>query len=310
MPDSRRAAPPQAPATPAPDHAPTWDDLLARSGLPRLEARALLEHACGQGRSWLIAHGNETAPPQAAARYCALVARRRDGEPLAYLTGWREFHGLRLHVSPAVLIPRADTETLVDLAIRLAPPGARLLDLGTGSGAIALAIAAARPDLALTGTDLSEAALAIARENATACLTQPRPAQDGSTQRPGGPVRWLAGNWWAALPAGEPPFDLIVSNPPYIADEDPHLGLGDLRAEPRQALASGPDGLDDLKRIVAGAPQRLVPGGWLLVEHGFDQGPAVRALFEAAGLIEPATIPDAQARDRVTLGRRRTIPRV
>ncbi|MCM5571845.1 peptide chain release factor N(5)-glutamine methyltransferase [Burkholderiaceae bacterium FT117] len=269
--------------------------MLAASGLPRLEARALLEHACGRGRSWLIAHGEEAAPPDAAARFATLAQRRRAGEPLAYLTGFREFHGLRLRVSPAVLIPRADTELLVELAIRLAPPGARLLDLGTGSGAIAVAVAAARPDLRVSASDLSEAALAIAAANEAAVL----PAG-----RAGGAIRWMAGNWWAALPADEPRFELIVSNPPYIAAGDPHLARGDLPHEPAQALASGPDGLDALREIAAGASARLLPGGWLLVEHGFDQGAAVRALFEAAGLREVATHRDAEGRERVTAGRR------
>ena len=275
---------------PATGH-PSWDQLLAECGLPRLEARALLEHASEKPRSWLIAHGDEAAPAAVAGRFRQLAGHRRAGEPIAYLTGWREFHGLRLRVSPDVLIPRADTETLVDLAIALAPPGARLLDLGTGSGAIAIAIAAARPDLAVTATDRSDAALAVARDNARSCLAgQALP-------------RLLAGDWWAALPAGEPPFELIVSNPPYIPDGDAHLVEGDLRAEPRQALASGEDGLDDLRRIVAGAPSRLTPGGHLLVEHGYDQGPAVRDLFQAAGFEAIATVVDAGQRDRVTHGR-------
>ena len=193
-----------------------------------------------------------------------------------------------------MLIPRADTELLVDLAIRLAPDGARALDLGTGSGAIAVAVAAARPDLRIVATDLSQAALAVAAGNAEACL---------DAGRPGGPLRWLKGSWWAALPSGEPPFDLIASNPPYIAEGDPHLARGDLRHEPAQALASGADGLDAIREIAAGARGHLAPGGWLLVEHGFDQGPAVRALFEAAGLRQTATHRDAEGRDRVTAGR-------
>src|SRR5690606_11067974 len=162
----------------------------------------------------------------------------------------------------------------------------------------AIAAAAARPDLRVTATDLSEAALAIAAGNAGTCL-----AADAAA-RPGGPLRWLAGSWWSALPAGEPPFDLIASNPPYIAEGDAHLARGDLRYEPAQALASGPDGLDAIREIAAGARAHLAPGGWLLVEHGFDQGPAVRALFDAAGLGQVATHRDAEARERVTVGRR------
>lgn len=282
-----------APVEPAAPRA-SWDALLTASGLPRLEARALLEEVSGHGRSWLIAHGDEAAPAEASGRFRELARRRREGEPLAYLLGFREFHGLRLRVSPAVLIPRADTELLVDLAIRLAPPDGRMLDLGTGSGAIAVAVAAARPDLRIVATDLSQGALAIAAGNAEACL---------DAGRPGGPLRWLAGSWWAALPAGEPPFDLIASNPPYIAEGDPHLARGDLRHEPAQALASGADGLAAIREIAAGARDRLAPGGWLLVEHGFEQGPAARALFEAAGLGRVASHRDAEARERVTAGR-------
>ena len=282
--------------------AATWDALLAASGLPRIEARALLEQVSGHGRSWLIAHGNEAAPRDCATRFAELAHRRREGEPLAYLLGFREFHGLRLRVSPAVLIPRADTELLVDLAIGRAPAGGRLLDLGTGSGAVALAVAAARPDLGIAATDLSAAALAIAAGNAGDCLGT------SAAARSGGPLRWLSGSWWAALPASEPPFDLIASNPPYIAEGDPHLARGDLRHEPAQALASGPEGLDAIREIAAGARAHLAPDGWLLVEHGFEQGPAVRAIFEAAGLVQVATHRDAQARERVTGGRRAPNP--
>lgn len=282
----------------------TWQTLLAASGLPRLEARALLEHASGHGRSWLIAHGDEPAPAAVADCFETLATRRRAGEPLAYLTGWRAFHGLRLRVSPAVLIPRADTEVLVEQAVRRAPPGGRVLELGTGSGAIAIAVAALRPDLSICATDLSAAALAVAQGNAAHCLP------GAGADRAGGPLRWLVGDWWAALPAGEPPFDLIVSNPPYIASDDPHLGQGDLRHEPEQALVSGSDGLTALKVIAAGAPAHLKPGGWLLVEHGHEQGPAVRQLLGEAGLSGITTLPDAEHRDRITCGRRPPAPPV
>jgi release factor glutamine methyltransferase len=271
----------------------SWDALLAASGLPRLEARALLEHASGRDRSWLIGHGDETAPEPARSSFAALVARRRAGAPLAHLTGFREFHGLRMRVSPAVLIPRADTELLVELATRLAPACGRMLDLGTGSGAVAIAVAVQRPDLEILATDLSGEALAIAAGNARDCLA---PAS-------GERIRFLAGSWWAALPAGEPPFDLVASNPPYIAAGDPHLALGDLPHEPVQALASGADGLDAIRTIAAGARPHLTEGGWLLLEHGFDQGAAVRALLEAAGLERIATHRDPGGHERVTLGR-------
>lgn len=276
----------------------SWDALLATSGLPRLEARALLEHVSGRDRSWLIAHGNEPAPARIAARFAALAHRRSTGEPLAYLVGFRDFHGLRLRVSPAVLIPRAETELLVDLAIGLAAHGARVLDLGTGSGAVALALAAARPDLQITATDLSEAALAIAAGNARRCLPS------GGSSRPGGRLRWLAGSWWAALPPDAPAFDLIVANPPYIAQDDPHLARGDLLHEPAHALTGGHDGLDAIRTIAAGACAHLAAQGWLLMEHGYDQGCAVRALFRAAGLEQVATHRDAEARERVTSGRK------
>jgi release factor glutamine methyltransferase len=278
----------------ADDARPNWDALLAGCGLPRLEARALLEHASALPRSWLIAHGDEPAPSETAARFEALARRRLAGAPLAYLTGAREFHGLLLHVDPSVLIPRADTELIVELAIGLAPAGGRLLDLGTGSGAIAIAVGVARPDLQIVATDLSEAALDVAARNGAELL----PAD-----RPGGAPRWRAGSWWQALPRGEAPFDLIVSNPPYIAAADPHLAQGDLRFEPPHALASGADGLDAIREIVSGAPPRLAAGGWLLLEHGHDQGAAVRALLERAGWREIATHRDAGERERVSVAR-------
>ena len=271
--------------------AASWDSLLRASGLPRHEARALLEHASARGRSWLIAHGDEPAEPAPAARFSALARRRHAGEPLAYLTGSREFHGLALRVDASVLIPRADTETLVDLAIAAAPRGGRLLDLGTGSGAIAIAVGAARPDLRLVATDLSAAALRVAADNASRWLPP---------SRPGGPVRLFQGSWWQALPADAPAFALIVSNPPYIAGDDPHLKQGDLRFEPRAALASGRDGLDAIRAIVAGADRRIARRGCLMLEHGHDQGAALRRLLTAAGWREARSYRDAEDRERVT----------
>ena len=272
-----------------------WQDLLAEGGLPRLEARMLLEHASGRSRSWLIAHGDEEADAATAKRHIALVRRRIAGEPIAYLVGSREFHGLPLRVNASVLIPRAETEVLVARAIALAPPGSRLLDLGTGSGAVAIAVAAARPDLAVTATDLSGAALRVAQVNADALL--PR-------DRAGGPLRLLAGDWWQALPEDEAPFDIVVSNPPYVAEGDPHLAQGDLRFEPRTALVSGREGLDALCRIVARADAHLSPGGRLLLEHGHEQGEAVRSLFRAdARWQDVRTMPDREGRPRVTESR-------
>lgn len=252
------------------------------------EAAILLAHALGVDRAWLIAHGSDPLSSEVAARIEALIARRVAGEPIAYLVGRRGFHALELAVSPAVLIPRPETELLVDLALERMPADHALsvVDLGTGSGAIALAIAAARPRARVLATDASAAALAVARANA---------------ERLGlANVAFAEGAWWAPL-AGRR-FDLVLSNPPYIAAGDPHLDAGDLRFEPRSALAAGPDGLDDLRIIAAGARAHLQADGWLLVEHGFDQGAAVRALFAEAGFGAIATHRDLEGRERVTVG--------
>lgn len=251
------------------------------------EAAILLAHALGVDRAWLIAHGTDALSADAAARFESLLARRVAGEPIAYLVGRRGFHALELDVGPAVLIPRPETELLVDLALTRMPEDRALevVDLGTGSGAIALAIAAARPRARVLATDASPAALAVARANA---------ARLGLAN-----VAFVEGSWWEPL-AGRR-FDLVVSNPPYIALSDPHLDLGDLRFEPRSALASGADGLDDLRRIAAGARAHLAPGGALLVEHGHDQGESVRALLAAAGLDPVATHRDLEGRERVTV---------
>jgi release factor glutamine methyltransferase len=252
------------------------------------EAAILLAHALRVDRAWLIAHGGDPIDPRALARFEHLVARRAAGEPVAYLVGRRGFHALELVVSPAVLIPRPETELLVELALERIPlDGAvEVADLGTGSGAIALAIAAARPRARLIAADVSGAALAVAQANA---------------ERLGlANVVFVEGSWWAPL-AGRR-FDLIVSNPPYVAQDDPHLDARDLRFEPRSALVAGADGLDDLRILAAGAPAHLKPGGALLVEHGHTQGEAVRALFLAAGLGSVVTHRDLEGRERVTVG--------
>lgn len=252
------------------------------------DARWLLAHAAGRSQTWLYAHARDPAPDGVADRFESLVKRRVAGEPVAYLTGVRGFWGFDLAVTPATLIPRPETERLVELALaRLPANDARVADLGTGSGAIALAIARERPDAAVLATDASVPALAVARANAQAL---------GLTH-----VRFAHGDWYAPL-AGHL-FDVIASNPPYIEDADPHLAQGDLRFEPVSALSSGADGLDAIRILAAGAMAHLAPGGWLLVEHGLSQGAAVRALFEQAGLIEVITERDLEARDRVTLGR-------
>jgi release factor glutamine methyltransferase len=279
----------------APESVPTFDALLAASGLPRIDARALLEAAAGRSREWLAARGDEPAESAVAAHFRELAERRRHGEPLAYLVGWREFRGLRFAVGPRVLIPRPETEQLVELALeRLAGlHSPRLLDLGTGSGAIAVTVALARPDADVVATDASADALAVAATNAGSL---------GATR-----IRFSAGDWWRALPPDEPPFDVVVSNPPYVAERDPHLDDPGLRREPRQALASGPDGLDALATIVSGARQRLLPGGWLLVEHGHDQGEAVAGLLERHGFAQVATHRDAAGLQRFGAGQRRPV---
>jgi release factor glutamine methyltransferase len=267
-----------------------WDRLIADSGLPRHEARILAEAAGARSRSWLIAHGHDV--PQAAqrARFEALAARARAGEPIAYLVGRREFWGRDFEVGPDVLIPREDTECLVALALALLPPQARVADLGTGSGCIAITLAAERPDLIVTATDRSHAALVVAASNAGHLL----PA--------GQPLRLLDGHWYEALPTGER-FDAVVSNPPYIAVDDDHLARGDLRHEPREALTDGSDGLSALRTLAQGAAGRLAPGGWLMLEHGRDQSAAVRALCAQAGLQSIATERDLSGNDRVTHAR-------
>lgn len=255
--------------------------MAARRGLPRLDAQLLLAHRLGRTRTWLLAHDETALAPADGAWFDDAVTRRLDEVPLAYLTGEREFHGLPLAVGPGVLVPRPETEGLVEWALaclqgRDAP---RVADLGTGSGAIALAIAAACPRARVVAVDRSEQALDVARANG---------------QRLGLVVDWRAGDWWAPL-AGET-FDLVVSNPPYVAAGDPHLTA--LRHEPVSALVAGADGLDDLRRIVEAAPAHLNPGAWLLLEHGHDQGAALRALLQGHGLKQAVTRPDLAGLDR------------
>ncbi|WP_281273252.1 peptide chain release factor N(5)-glutamine methyltransferase [Solilutibacter pythonis] len=262
----------------------------AAARIGREDAEHLLLHVLGKSRGWLFAHGeDDMAAPQAAA-FTALAQRRAAGEPVAYLTGRRGFWTLELAVTPATLIPRPETECLVELALEriAAEADARIADLGTGSGAIGLALAVERPRARIVATDSSAGALEVAVENAR-------------TQRILN-IEFRRGAWFAPL-IGER-FDLIVSNPPYIEAGDPHLGEGDLRFEPASALAAGVDGLDDLRVIVREAPAHLAAGGWLLVEHGWHQGEAVRALFAAAGFGDIDTMRDLEQRDRVTLGRR------
>jgi len=254
----------------------------------RHEAELLLGHALGRPRAWLYAHADDEVDADAQARFEALAAARARGEPVAYLTGRRAFWTFDLEVTPAVLIPRADTERLVELALQRIPLDAdcTVADLGTGSGAIALAIASERPRARIVATDASEAALAVAEANARRL--------DLAN------VEFARGDWCAAL--GTRRFDMIVSNPPYIAAADPHLDEGDLRFEPSAALASGEDGLDAIRLIAAQARGYLKAGGWLLVEHGHDQGAAVRGIFAVNGYTDIATARDVEDRERVTAG--------
>lgn len=317
---------------------PSIDDLIRHSQLPRAEARRLLASLTGQPLTWFMAHGDDPAAPDTTARFRALAERRRSGEPLAYLLGQQEFYGRPFAVSPAVLIPRADTETLVEAALeQLAllrrqqrpidttgaeapalvlpptqthtcqgrssadaqallsktsscptPPPLSLLELGTGSGIIAITLALEAPDTDVHAVERSPEALAVAQQNAKAL---------GADR-----IHWHAGSWWQAL-ACPRRFDLIVSNPPYIAAHDHHLQQGDLRFEPPQALAAGPDGLDDLRIIIGGAPTHLNPGGWLLLEHGYDQEAPVQALLRDAGFADVFTRRDLAGQPRVSGGR-------
>ncbi len=261
----------------------------AQAALPldALENRILLCHATGLTRVQLITRADQPLGADQAARLDALVQRRLAGEPIAYIVGRREFFGLDFEVSPAVLIPRPDTELIVELAIERLPAQGRLLDMGTGSGAIAVSIAHSRPDAQVAALDVSEAALAVAQRNA---------AHNGAR------VRFLRSDWFGALDAGER-FELIASNPPYIPAGDEHLAQGDLRFEPTGALTDHADGLSALRSIVAGSPKHLTAGGWLLMEHGYDQAAGVRALLEAAGYLDVQSWRDLAGIERVSGGR-------
>ena len=272
---------------------PTSLDAAVRSACQRIDAadaRLLLAHALGRASSWLYAHGGEDIEPAALQRFQQLLEARVCGQPVAYLTGTRGFWTLQLQVNADTLIPRAETELLVELALSRLPMGRplRVADLGTGSGAIALAIVSERPQALVVATDASPGALAVATRNAAAHGL--------------GNVEFRCGSWLAPL-RGER-FDLIVSNPPYIADGDPHLQEGDLRFEPASALSAGRDGLDDIREIVGHAGAHLLPAGWLLLEHGLEQGAAIRTLLATAGFAEVATAPDLELRERVSYGRR------
>jgi release factor glutamine methyltransferase len=261
------------------------------SGVERLDAQLLLGHVLARDRSWLLAHGETLLTADQSVRLGELFARRRGGEPVAYLLGEKEFHGLPLQVDARVLVPRPDTEVLVDWAIELlrgelaSPEPPAVLDLGTGSGAIALAVKHACPSASVTATDASRDALAVASANA---------ARLGLT------VEFLQGSWWQ--PVRVRCFRLALSNPPYIAEDDRHLDT--LAAEPRAALTPGPEGLEALREIVADSTGRLESGGWLLLEHGFDQAGAVQTLLTDAGFVAVTTRSDLGGQPRCTGGHR------
>lgn len=259
---------------------------------PRLDAEVLLAHCLRKSRSYLHAWPESEVESGDREKFARQLARRARGEPLAYLTGEREFWSLPLRVSPDTLIPRPDTELLVAAALAHCPPHARILELGTGSGAIAIAVSRERPDAHIVATDVSDAALAIARENAR---------RHGATRI----VFERAAHrddWYGAV--GAESFDLLISNPPYVSDDDPGFAGGEIRFEPRIALAAGVDGLRDLRCIVAGAAGHLAPSGWLLVEHGSEQAGAVTEMMRSAGLEEVETAPDLAGLPRVSKGRK------
>lgn len=261
---------------------------LAESESPKRDAEILLEHVTGKARSFILAFGETALSAAQETQLTELLARRKRGEPVAHLTGEREFWSLPLYVSAATLIPRPDTECLVEQALARLPAGpCRILDLGTGTGAIALALASERPDCQVTALDVMPDAVALAKRN---------------VERLGlHNVQVLQSSWFTGV-AGQS-FGMIVSNPPYIDEHDPHLNEGDVRFEPLTALVAADEGLADIEHIIKTARQHLVPGGWLLIEHGWTQGQAVRERFLQAGYADTETCRDYGGNDRLTLGR-------
>lgn len=254
----------------------------------RLEARVLAAHAWRVDAAWLIAHDTDLLAAAPIAAFHGLLAQRLMGHPIAYLTGTREFYGRPFQVSPAVLIPRPDTELLVELALTHLPDDrvVEVLDMGTGSGCIAVTLSLERKQARVTAIDRDAAALAVAQGNARSLNA---------------PVMWMTSDWFTALDGRR--FDLIVSNPPYIATNDPHLALGDLRFEPKPALAAGHDGLDDLRCLIEGASRHLKPGGWLLLEHGYNQAEAVCNLLHGVHIEAIQSWPDLAGVSRVSGGK-------
>ena len=265
----------------------TAESLLRESGLPRSEGLLLLSRLLCVERSRLMAHPETKLSPQQGAAAREWFERRRAGEPIAYLLEEREFFGLALRVTPDVLIPRPETERLVELALESIAPSepARVLDLGTGSGAVAIALASERPGAEIVASDVSDAALAVARDNA---------------RRRGATIRFLHGDWFE--PIGSMPFDLIASNPPYVAAHDPHLARGDVRFEPRLALVAGEDGMDHIEHIADRARNHLVPNGRILLEHGYDQAGRCLELLRGLGYCEVEDFADLAGLPRVCVG--------
>jgi release factor glutamine methyltransferase len=282
-------------APPNRDQAATPAALLRASPLPPLEARILLTHVLGWRHTQLITRADEALDSECVERYLALQARRVAGEPIAQIVGVREFFGLEFEVTPHVLIPRPETELLVETALTAMGnlPRPRVLDLGTGTGAIAVAIASMRPDAQVTALDRSAEALAVAARNAARLL---------DAKRPGGAVTFAQSDWYGSLDTALR-FDVIVSNPPYIASGDPHLEQGDLRYEPRGALTDEADGLSAIRAIVAGAPARLAARGVLWMEHGYDQTEAVREVLTAQGFVDVRSERDLAGIERISGGR-------
>jgi len=262
---------------------------LRTQGVDPGEARALLRVALGADETHLVAHPEQILTREQGDRFAEWVRRRRAGEPVAYITGEREFYSLAFKVTPAVLIPRPETELLVEAALERIARDAprRVLDLATGSGCVSIAIAKQRPRARVVATDISDAALELARENAR--------------RHAAANVEFVESDWFGALGAAR--FDVIVANPPYIAEGDPHLAAGDLRFEPRRALVAGPDGLECIGPIVARAHAHLVAGGWLLFEHGHDQAARCLSLLARIGFRDLTTLRDLAGIERVAGGR-------
>ena len=256
--------------------------------IARLEARVLGAHAWNVAPTWLIAHDRDPLTPQQYADFESLLKKRLNGEPIAYITGWREFYGRPFRVTPDVLIPRPETELLVDLVLAQIPSDqtVEILELGTGSGCIAISLALARPHALITAVDNNAAAIVVAQHNAMELSAT---------------VNFLKSDWFSALP--ERKFDVIVSNPPYVAMDDTHLLEGDVRFEPVGALSSGINGLDDLHYIITHAPSFLKPQGSLLLEHGYDQGRDTRILLQEEGYFAIHTWQDLSKMDRVSGGK-------